>query len=135
MGGWKAWTEREDAYLREHFTKRGPSWEGWATLLPGRTMWSIAKRAKSLGIPGPRGGNRPRRGWDRPGPKARVAPRPAAVPRLEVALPAEAGEWDDDQLEWLHEAMGLLADTGHSLGECVAVIGAYVSEYRKEVAA
>lgn len=46
------WTAAEDAILAREYPKHGPSWEGWGYVLPGRTKYSIRKRARKLGATG-----------------------------------------------------------------------------------
>lgn len=47
---WEAWSIREDAIVAEHYPERGPSWAGWADVLPERTKNAIRGRAYALGI-------------------------------------------------------------------------------------
>jgi hypothetical protein len=44
------WTHDELAILTAHYAKMGPSWEGWADLLPRRSKVSIEHAAKRLHI-------------------------------------------------------------------------------------
>lgn len=44
------WTPEEDAALAEHYREHGPSWDGWATLLPGRSVTALGRRACQLGL-------------------------------------------------------------------------------------
>ena len=45
-----AWTEAEDRALRSHYPTHGPSWEGWAEILPRRSEKAIRVRATRLGL-------------------------------------------------------------------------------------
>ncbi len=119
-----AWTPEEEAILRAHADK-GPSWNGWHDLVPRHTTSAIFNRRKKLGIAGARATKAARKR------ALREAHAHSGTP-LRVALPPAAGEWDGDQLAWLTEAMGLMADTGHTLAECVAAITAISNAYREE---
>ena len=44
------WTESELDILRQHYARRGPSWSGWATLLPNRTKGAIRSKANDIGV-------------------------------------------------------------------------------------
>lgn len=44
------WTAAEDALLMEWYPEKGPKWERWADLLPGRGAEGIRRRANSLDI-------------------------------------------------------------------------------------
>lgn len=44
------WTPEEDEAMRTYFSEHGSKWEGWKTLLPGRTWKAIACRAHILGL-------------------------------------------------------------------------------------
>lgn len=59
---WTGWSAAEDAMLVAHYPERGPSWRGWADLLPGRSKKSIITRAGRLGVKAPRGAARGRSG-------------------------------------------------------------------------
>lgn len=43
------WTPEEDALVAEHYPTRGPAWELWDELLPGRSRPAISRRAGMLG--------------------------------------------------------------------------------------
>lgn len=127
--------------MREHFPKYGPSWSGWRKLLPGRTTPAICSRRKTLGVPGVRasGNYRPKDISASPRrPKFKSADKPqSAAPRrgpLRVCVPSQAGDWSDEQIGWLVDAMGLMGDTGHTLGECVTMIGAIADAYEETLA-
>jgi hypothetical protein len=49
---WRKWTEEEDELIRLYYPEHGPSWSGWAKLMPERdaSKDSIAHRANHLGI-------------------------------------------------------------------------------------
>jgi hypothetical protein len=44
----RPWTDHEDDLVRELFPTKGQDWEGWASVLPGRTQASVACRARVL---------------------------------------------------------------------------------------
>lgn len=141
MAGGRTWTQEEDALVRDYFPKYGPSWKGWIKLLPGRSMWAICARRKVLGVPGVResGNYRPKdislsskRPKFEPGDRPRTE-TPMHGP-LQVCVPPQTGDWNAQQIGWLVEAIGLMGDTGHTLGECVAMIGALVKAYKEETA-
>ena len=44
------WTPDEDEAVRTYFSEHGSKWEGWQTILPGRTSKAISVRAHVLGI-------------------------------------------------------------------------------------
>ena len=46
----KPWTTSEDAMLWAHYPRRGSHWAGWAEILPGRSVSSIANRVQKLGV-------------------------------------------------------------------------------------
>lgn len=49
--GTQSWTSEELRRLRVNYPLHGPSWEGWAKVLPGRTPAIIAAKARYLRIP------------------------------------------------------------------------------------
>ena len=51
----KVWSDEEDNALREFYQRHGTTWEGWAEVLPGRTIRAISARAVRLGIAEKRG--------------------------------------------------------------------------------
>jgi len=51
------WSQDEDYVLGAHYTEYGPSWEGWESLLPGRTKSAIKTRARTLGLTVPKRAN------------------------------------------------------------------------------
>lgn len=46
----REWTDGELASLVKHYREHGPSWEGWADVLPGRSTSSIAVKASAMGL-------------------------------------------------------------------------------------
>lgn len=44
------WTAQEKRLIEQYYADRGPRWNGWDTLLPGRTRSSIQLQANRLGI-------------------------------------------------------------------------------------
>lgn len=44
------WTRAEVEALKANYRSKGPSWEGWKRVLPGRTKRSICSKATLLGI-------------------------------------------------------------------------------------
>ena len=42
------WTDEELAAIREHYPAHGPSWDGWAEVLPRRSNGAIKGKAKEL---------------------------------------------------------------------------------------
>ena len=44
------WTYAEDRMVRDNYPRHGPSWDGWADVLPHRTKAAIASRAGMLGV-------------------------------------------------------------------------------------
>lgn len=50
MGRGGSWTAGEDTLLAAHYPDWGGDWDGWAALLPGRSMASIRSRAHKLGL-------------------------------------------------------------------------------------
>lgn len=43
-----SWTQEEESILKAHYREKGPTWEGWESLLPGRTTDSIRWKAKKM---------------------------------------------------------------------------------------
>ncbi len=50
MGRGGSWTADEDTILAAHYPDWGGDWDGWAALLPGRSMASIRSRAHKLDL-------------------------------------------------------------------------------------
>lgn len=46
----RQWTDLQDDILFDCYPKFGPSWKGWAEVLPGRTKKAIGERARRLGL-------------------------------------------------------------------------------------
>lgn len=47
------WSDAEDNSVRQFYPRHGMRWEGWAEVLPNRSMRAIDARAKRLGVQGP----------------------------------------------------------------------------------
>ena len=47
------WSDDEIAILRAHYEQRGPSWDGWESLLPDRSKHSIRSCAMRIGVNSP----------------------------------------------------------------------------------
>lgn len=52
------WTKEEEAILRAHYREVGSTWDGWETLLPGRTTEAIRWKAGKLKLADSREENR-----------------------------------------------------------------------------
>lgn len=48
------WGEEEDNAITTYYPKHGPSWDGWAEVLPYRTNRAIQMRAQRIGVSPPR---------------------------------------------------------------------------------
>lgn len=104
----RAWTKAEDDVLRRHMPTHGPSWDGWARLLPGRTGTAIMARKKKLGVAGPRS-------------KARDGGRP------------EPASWtDEERVKLVEYALVVTKLTGHTLGECAVELARIVKAYKQQ---
>lgn len=44
------WTDSEDELIRSAYPEHGPTWDGWAELLPNRSRRAIGLRASRLGV-------------------------------------------------------------------------------------
>lgn len=44
------WSMDEDELIRRWYPEKGPSWEKWAEMLPGRTYKAINVRAGRIGV-------------------------------------------------------------------------------------
>ena len=44
------WTDEDLEALRRHYRKRGPRWDGWYEVLPGKSYWQITCMARKLGL-------------------------------------------------------------------------------------
>lgn len=112
----KPWTPTEDAIIREN-AAMGPSWDGYALLLPGRTQAAIMSRRQHLGVQFGSGGAR--KGCERRKPR-----------KKHHALPDT--NWTDEQNEALvRSVMEMTERTGHTLRECVVQFARIVTAHRK----
>jgi len=112
----KPWTPTEDAIIREN-AAMGPSWEGYALLLPGRTQAAIMSRRQYLGVQFGNGGAR--KGASRKKPR-----------RKSHALPDTS--WTPQQNESLvRGVMEMTERTGHTVRECVVQFARIVTASRK----
>lgn len=114
------WTPAEDAIVREN-AHLGPSWEGYALLLPGRTKAAIMARRKYLGVAFDSHRGRPRADgeWSKPKPKPEPKPLPTGDP------------WTREQDEALLLcAKAMVEQTGHSTAECAARLREIIRAYR-----
>lgn len=50
MGFGIKWTDDEVRKLKENYPGRGMYWDGWGQVLPGRTAYSIRKKAEKVGV-------------------------------------------------------------------------------------
>lgn len=50
VAGPMQWSDEEDAALAEHYPAHGGDWDGWETVLPGRTTVAIKTRASIVGV-------------------------------------------------------------------------------------
>lgn len=99
------WTGAEDAILIENIAKHGPSWEGWAELLPGRSAGAIKSRKATLGATGVK------------------------------AKPEDDGpaEWTDEQRRLLVESATTITQLcDHSLYECALELARIIKRYRRQ---
>lgn len=71
------WTKAEDEALKLHFPLHGAKWEGWKTLLPGRSSKAISCRAHILDV--------------------RLLPEVHARKMKETAKKRRAGKWTRDE--------------------------------------
>lgn len=77
------WTHDELAILTAHYRSKGPSWDGWAELLPRRNKVSIEHAAKRAGL----------RVRDRASPRGHVPD--------DRDIPAPLGSWTNAETEVL----------------------------------
>lgn len=112
----RPWTPTEDAIIREN-AAMGPSWEGYALLLPGRTQAAIMSRRQHLGVQFDRGGTRE---------KAKRRPRPKKQVQTNAV-------WTAEQTESLVLCMQTMTKkTNHSINECLVEFARIVRAYKKE---
>lgn len=71
------WTKTEDEALKLHFPLHGAKWEGWETLLPGRSSKAISCRAHILDV--------------------RLLPEVHALKAKEAVKKRRAGKWTRDE--------------------------------------
>lgn len=141
-----AYTDKEREIVARFYPKHGPSWEGWANLLPGRNTRSITKAASRLGIHPQRAmwteaedaklqAHYPEHGprWDgwpdilpgrdenaisRRASRLGIRKRPKARPC--VSRSGSAGKWSREQDEYLlHQLAAIARRTGHNAYEVV----------------
>lgn len=113
----KPWTPTEDAIIREN-AAMGPSWEGYALLLPGRTQAAIMSRRQHLGVQFGAGGAR--KGASR------------RQPRNNNKHPLPDTEWTQQQNEALvRSVMEMTERTNHTVRECVVQFARIVTAHRK----
>lgn len=131
------WSPTEDAIIREN-AEMGPSWEGYALLLPGRTQAAIMKRRQALGVSfkQPRARKTTARdegGWGRSAKPAQKKPKPKAKQKPKRReLPPDDGSWTNEQIEQLVRcALTMTEWTGHSLRDCVFELARVVRAYRR----
>lgn len=116
----RGWTPTEDAIIREN-AEMGPSWEGYAILLPGRSKTAIMSRRQKLGVAFDRGGARPATKRDKPRRKPQRNPQ------------ADAGTWTDEQSVTLVKCvLDMTRRTGHTTRECFFQLAKVVAAYRSE---
>lgn len=111
----RAWTPAEDAIIREN-AAMGPSWEGYALLLPGRTQGAIMSRRQHLGV---QLGGGARKGASRGKQKTKRRPLP------------DTG-WTQEQNEALVRGVQRMTEeTGHTVRECVVQFARLVVACRR----
>lgn len=102
----RSWTPAEDAIIREN-AHLGPSWDGYALLLPHRSRASIEARRKRLGVAFAHSG------------------------RQKSKLPC-SGPWTQEQDETLVLCAKVMVEqTGHSTAECATRLAEIVAAYRR----
>lgn len=112
----KPWTPTEDAIIREN-ADMGPSWEGYALLLPGRSKTAIMSRRQKLGVQFTRGGARDKAEHRRPRQK-----------RAESST-----AWTAEQTEALVLCMQEMTEkTNHTVNECLVEFARIVRAYKAE---
>lgn len=113
----KPWTPTEDAIIREN-ADMGPSWEGYALLLPGRTKAAIMVRRQKLGVQFEVGG-------------ARKGNNQKKTRRTRHALPDTI--WTDEENEALVRSVVEMTErTNHTVRECVVQFARIVRAYKAE---
>ena len=76
MSSCRAWTQAEDLMIVDNYANHGPSWPGWAEMMPDRGATAIRNRAVRLGVRAPVESPTPPAAADGGGSEAPVA-RPA----------------------------------------------------------
>ena len=113
----KPWTPTEDAIIREN-ADMGPSWEGYALLLPGRSKTAIMSRRQKLGVQFEIGG-------------ARKSGNRKKVRKTRHALPDTI--WTDEENEALVRSVVEMTErTNHTARECVVQFARIIKTYRKQ---
>lgn len=110
------WTDEETAVLMKN-RQFGPTWDGWARLLPGRTPTQIMSKRKQLGITFAVGekGAQEHRGWTAPQPREPKKARRKATP------------WTDAQrVAAVRHCKEMVDESGHTLAECLREVARLV---------
>jgi len=105
MARGREWTRAEDLMIADNYANHGPSWPGWAEMMPDRGTVAIRNRAARLGVRSP------------------VAP--SAAPLVpdgggdEAPVASPTHPWEDRQRKALVRLFAVAQDaTGHSAAEC-----------------
>lgn len=120
MGRGREWTRAEDQMIADNYAHHGPSWPGWAEMMPDRGTVAIRNRAARLGVRSPVvvGGSRTTTAAAADGGGTAAARQP---------LP-----WEDRQRRALVRLFAVAQDaTGHSAADCSAELARLLGRRRR----
>ena len=116
MARGREWTRAEDQMIADNYANHGPSWPGWAEMMPDRGTVAIRNRAARLGVRAPVAPS-----------AAPVAPDKDGTPAARRALP-----WEDRQRRALVRLFAVAQDaTGHSAADCSAELARLLGRRRR----
>lgn len=108
MSSGRAWTQAEDLMIVGNYANHGPSWPGWAEMMPDRGTTAIRNRAARLGVRAP-------------------VESPTPPPAARTARP-----WGDRQRKALVRLFAVAQDaTGHSAADCSAELARLLEQHGK----
>ena len=105
------WTEDEDRLVIEYGPTHGPSWPGWADLLPRRSRQAVKARMYTLGVHLTR--------------DARIAVAQANYARRSPSWTVR------NRIVLMRHVCEMIEQTGHSLDECYREAARLLDEHRR----